>query len=145
MFDIFKGNTPTDKPQWLNLLRFVWVVIKNYLSSGLDQWQKHDFVLGGSTLCVHVKNTDLLTADSCTYLTALRDRRPRFPPYNQPSYSENMNVGLALRSFYAFFALTSLSNETKVYTGFGGGDLKERDHSKDVGVDGRIILKLIFR
>ena len=26
------------------------------------------------TLFVHLKNTDLLTADSCTFLTALRDR-----------------------------------------------------------------------
>jgi len=28
---------------------------------------------------------------------------------------------------------------------FGGGELRERDHMGDLGVDGRIILGLIFR
>jgi len=32
-----------------------------------------------------------------------------------------------------------------VYTGFWCGDLRERDHLKDPGVDGRIILSRIFR
>jgi len=31
-----------------------------------------------------------------------------------------------------------------VYTGFRWGNLRERDHLKDPGVDGRIILILIF-
>jgi len=31
-----------------------------------------------------------------------------------------------------------------VYTGFGG-DLRERDHLEDTGVDERIILRRIFR
>ena len=29
-----------------------------------------------------------------------------------------------------------------VYTGFGGGNLRERGHLDDTGVDGRIILKM---
>ena len=33
----------------------------------------------------------------------------------------------------------------EVYTGFWRGDLRERDHLEDPGVDGRIILRLIFR
>jgi hypothetical protein len=32
-----------------------------------------------------------------------------------------------------------------VHTAFWRGDLRERDHLQDLGVDGRIILKLIFK
>jgi len=33
----------------------------------------------------------------------------------------------------------------EVYTGFRWGNLRERDHLEDLGVDGRIILRWIFR
>jgi hypothetical protein len=33
----------------------------------------------------------------------------------------------------------------KAYTGFWWGNLRERDHLEDTGVDGRIILRWIFR
>jgi hypothetical protein len=33
----------------------------------------------------------------------------------------------------------------EVYTGFWWGDLREEDHLKDPGIDGRIILKWIFK
>ena len=29
--------------------------------------------------------------------------------------------------------------------GFGGGNLRERDHLEDPGIDGRIILRWVFR
>jgi len=32
-----------------------------------------------------------------------------------------------------------------MYTGFGWGNLRKRDHLGDPGVDGRIILRRIFR
>jgi len=32
-----------------------------------------------------------------------------------------------------------------VYTGFWWGNLRERDHLEDPGIDGRIILRKIFR
>ena len=35
--------------------------------------------------------------------------------------------------------------QEKLYTGFWWGDLDERDHSENPGVDGRTILKWIFR
>jgi hypothetical protein len=33
----------------------------------------------------------------------------------------------------------------EVYTGFWWGDLRERDHLEDPGIDGRIILRWFFR
>jgi hypothetical protein len=35
--------------------------------------------------------------------------------------------------------------EERCIQGFGGGNLREKDFLKDLGVDGRIILKLIFK
>jgi len=33
----------------------------------------------------------------------------------------------------------------EIYTGFWWKDLKERDHFVDLGIGGRVILKLIFK
>jgi hypothetical protein len=34
---------------------------------------------------------------------------------------------------------------SEIYTGFWLGNLKERDHLKDIDINGRIILKLIIQ
>jgi len=38
-----------------------------------------------------------------------------------------------------------MGERKEVYTGFWWGNLRERDHLGDTGVDGRIILRWIFR
>ena len=40
---------------------------------------------------------------------------------------------------------STYGGEEKCVQGFGGGNLRKRDHLDDPGVDGRIILKWIFR
>jgi hypothetical protein len=40
---------------------------------------------------------------------------------------------------------TCSTYEGEVYTAFWWGNLRERDHLEDPGVDGRIILRWIFR
>jgi len=38
-----------------------------------------------------------------------------------------------------------MSRAGEVYTGFWSGDLRERDHLKDLRTDGRIVFKWIFK
>ena len=42
-------------------------------------------------------------------------------------------------------ACSAFGEEERRIQGFGGGNLKERDRLGDPGVDGRIILRWIFR
>jgi hypothetical protein len=42
-------------------------------------------------------------------------------------------------------ACSACGGEERRLQGFGGGNLRERDHLGDSDVDGRIILKWIFR
>jgi len=42
-------------------------------------------------------------------------------------------------------ACSANETEERRIQGFGGGSLRERDHLRDPGVDGRIILRWIFR
>ena len=42
-------------------------------------------------------------------------------------------------------ACSTYGGKGEVYTGFWWGNLTERDNSEDPGVDGRIILRFIFR
>ena len=42
-------------------------------------------------------------------------------------------------------ACSAYGGRGEAYTGFWWGNLKERDHWRDPGVDGRIILRRIFR
>jgi len=42
-------------------------------------------------------------------------------------------------------ACSTYAGRGEAYTGFWWGNLRERDHLGDPGVDGRIILRCIFR
>jgi len=42
-------------------------------------------------------------------------------------------------------ACSAYGVEESFMQGFGGGNLRERDHLGDPGVDGRIILRWVFR
>jgi len=42
-------------------------------------------------------------------------------------------------------ACSTYGGRVEVYTGFSWGNLERRDHMEDPGVDGRIILRWIFR
>jgi len=42
-------------------------------------------------------------------------------------------------------ACSTYRGEERYVQGFGGGNLRERDHLEDPGVDGRIIFRRIFR
>ena len=42
-------------------------------------------------------------------------------------------------------ACSRYGGEERHIQGFGGGNLRERDHLADPGIDGRIILRWIFR
>jgi len=41
-------------------------------------------------------------------------------------------------------ACSTHGRKVEVYTGFRGGNLKERNNLEDPGIDGRIILRWIF-
>ena len=43
------------------------------------------------------------------------------------------------------WACSAYGGEERRVQGFGGGNLRERDHLGDPGIDGRIILRWIFR
>jgi hypothetical protein len=59
------------------------------------------------------------------------------------------NVFLFCNDFFCVFMLFSghiaRMGREEAYTGFWWGNLRERDHLEDPGIDGRIILRWIFR
>jgi len=40
---------------------------------------------------------------------------------------------------------STYGGDEKVYTGFCWGNLREKDHLEDPGIDGRVLLRCIFR
>jgi hypothetical protein len=47
--------------------------------------------------------------------------------------------------FQRLIRKNEMYNECSTNGGFGGGNFRESDHLEDLGVDGRIILKCMFR
>jgi hypothetical protein len=50
-----------------------------------------------------------------------------------------------LELYFPHYKYKPLWGREEVHTGFWWGNLRERDHLEDTGVDGRIILSWIFR
>jgi len=46
---------------------------------------------------------------------------------------------------YDGWVMWNVRESREVHTGFWWGDLRERDNLEAIGVDGRVILKLIFK
>jgi hypothetical protein len=50
-----------------------------------------------------------------------------------------------LQEFFPYASFICLYGTGKLHTGFCLGDLMEKDYLNDLDIDGRIILKLIFK
>ena len=57
----------------------------------------------------------------------------------------NFQVGFEFSNLFIQLAMSAYGGEERRVQGFGGGNLRERDHLGDPGVNGRIILRWIFR
>jgi hypothetical protein len=60
-------------------------------------------------------------------------------------YSPNIVWVIKSRTVRMGGACSTYRGQQRCIQGFGGGNIRERDHLEDLGVDGRIILRRIFK